>query len=63
MVLIKSKLLTAALKPKIYLLMMVFGYIIGFSLAAFRVQDLLKHNFDLLSIGGIGIATKKWTHS
>lgn len=53
MALIKSKVLTAELKPKTYLLMMVFGYVIGFSIAMFRTQDLLKHHFDLLAIGGI----------
>ena len=53
MALIKSKVLTAALKPKTYLLMMVVGYIIGFVLAGFRIQDLLKHKFDLLALGRI----------
>ncbi|MBN2411227.1 DUF418 domain-containing protein [candidate division KSB1 bacterium] len=49
MALIKSGILLANLKNKIYLLMIVFGYLIGFPLAIFRTQYLFAHNFSLLS--------------
>jgi uncharacterized protein len=49
MALIKSGLLLAKSKNKTYLLMMIFGYIIGLSLAIFRTQYNLNHNFSILS--------------
>ena len=47
--LIKAGILSAKSKNRTYLLLMVFGYVIGFSLATFRVQYLLAHNFSTLS--------------
>ena len=47
--LIKAGILSAKSKSKTYLLLMLFGYVIGFSLATFRVQYLLAHNFSTLS--------------
>jgi uncharacterized protein len=49
MALIKAGILSAKSKIKTYLLLIVFGYIIGFSLATFRVQYLVAHNFSMLS--------------
>ena len=49
MALIKSGILLAKSKNRTYLLMMIIGYTIGFSLVNFRTQYLLDHNFGLLS--------------
>lgn len=49
MALIKSGILFAKSKNKTYLLMMIIGYTVGFSLVIFRTQYLLDHNFSLLS--------------
>ena len=49
MALIKSGILLAKSKNRTYLLMMIIGYTIGFSLVNLRTQYLLDHNFGLLS--------------
>jgi len=53
MALMKAKVLSAELKSKTYLMLMIFGYVIGFSLSALRIRDLLNHHFDVLSIEGM----------
>lgn len=53
MALMKAKVLSAELKKKTYFMLMIFGYAIGFSLSALRIQDLLHHEFDVLTIGGM----------
>lgn len=49
MTLIKSGVLSAKSKDSTYLMLMAFGYIIGFSLAIFRIRYLLVNNFSMFS--------------
>jgi uncharacterized protein len=49
MALIKSGILLAKSKNKTYLLMMIIGYVVGFSLVGFRIKYLLDNNFSILA--------------
>lgn len=49
MALIKAGILSAKSKIKMYLLMIIIGYAVGFSLAGLRTQYLLDHNFSILA--------------
>jgi uncharacterized protein len=51
MALMKSGVLTAKLKKRTYLSLVICGYAIGFSLAVFRIQYLLAQGFDPISSG------------
>jgi len=55
MALIKSGILSAKSKNRTYLMLMALGYIIGFSLAIFRIRYSLANNFSLLSFDLAGI--------
>jgi uncharacterized protein len=49
MALIKTGILASKSKIKTYLLMIIIGYALGFSLAGLRTQYLLDHNFNVLA--------------
>ncbi len=51
MALVKSEVLSAKLKKRTYLVLMVCGYVIGFSLAVFRIQYFLAQGFNTISAG------------